>query len=48
MWVRSQQNALAAFAPGQNPGIYGIGGWVGLRGALQILEKGKLSFSAGA
>jgi hypothetical protein len=41
--VKVKKGALATLAPGKNPGIHLIGGWVVLRTCLGGLEKKKIS-----
>jgi len=43
--VGCQGHALVASPPGKNPGTHWIGGWVGPRSGLEVLEDWKSSWS---
>ena len=45
MEASDQLQAPAALYPGKNPGTNSVGGWVGLRACLDVLEKKKKSFA---
>ena len=43
MQVNGQLHVLAVLPPGNNPRSHSIGGWMGPRTSLDILEKRKIS-----
>ena len=47
LYISGQRYAPVAFSPGKNPGTHLLGGWLGYRAVLGILDRRKSLSAAG-